>query len=114
MDAFPGGGDARVTVQFTGRHLLDADNPVDFEDVLTLIGDAETPFNLAGRPWRARLRYSIRLDETASYLNPEIVFVGWEPSEVYFGIHVFDGDYGTAEGFYSDRDMAVIGWRARF
>ena len=114
VDAFPGDGDLRVTAQVTGRHLLDADNPVDFEDILTLLGDVETPLIMAGRPWRVRLRYSFRLDEHGSYLNPELVFTGWEPSELYLGAHLFDGDYGTAEDFYGDRDMAVIGWRARF
>ena len=40
--------------------------------------------------WRAQLRYSLRLDEDGTYLNPELTFTGWEPSELYFGIHYYE------------------------
>jgi hypothetical protein len=113
-DVFPGDGDMRVTAQLSGRHLLNTQNPVDFTDVLSMVGELETPFIFNGLPWKAQLRYSFRLDETGSYINPELTFTGWEPSEIYLAAHFFDGDYGTLEGFYSKRDVLVIGWRAKF
>lgn len=113
-DIFPGDGDLRVTAQLTGKHLFSTENAIDFQDIVTLVGDIESPFQAAGFPWRYRLRYSVRLDESATYLNPELVFIALEPSEIYLGLHFFEGDYGTAEGFYENRDMIVIGWRGRF
>lgn len=112
-EVFPGDGDLRVTTQLSGRHLLNTTAALDFVDVLSLFGEAELPFIAGGLPWRARVRYSWRLDEDGSYFNPELSYTGWEPSEIYIGVHLYDGAYGTAEEFYSNRDMAVIGWRAR-
>ncbi len=113
-EVFPGDGDMRFTTQLSGRHLLATDDAVDFTDVTTLFGELEAPFYFSGLPWRAQLRYSIRLDEDGTYLNPELTFTGWEPSELYFGVHLYSGEYGTAEGFYRDRDTVVIGWRGKF
>lgn len=113
-EVFPGDRDLRLTFQVSGRHLIDTRDPVDFTDVLSAVGELETPFVFGGLPWRAQLRYSFRLDETGSYINPELSFMGWEPSELYLGAHFFDGDYGTLEGYYSQRDMIVLGWRAKF
>jgi len=113
-EMFPGDGDLRVTAQLSGRHLLDADGALDFTDVTTFLGDIETPLRLGALPFNARLRYSIRIDESATYLNPELAYTGFEPSVVYLGAHLFNGTYGTLEGFYAERDQIVLGWRARF
>ena len=113
-EVFPGDGDLRLTTQLTGKHLVNAIDAIDWEDIITINGELEAPFNAAGTPWTARIRYSFRLDEQAYYINPEIIFVGWEPSEIYLGVHVFDGDEGTQEGYYSERDTMVLGWRAKF
>jgi hypothetical protein len=111
---FPGDGDLRVTAQLSGRHLLDADGALDFTDITTFLGDLESPLRIGALPMNARLRYSFRLDERASYLNPELAYTGFEPSVIYVGAHLFNGSYGTLEGFYEDRDQVVLGWRARF
>ena len=78
-EVFPGDGDTRLTTQLSGRHLRDTDDAIDFTDVVTVFGELETPFTAAGLPWRAQLRYSVRLDEDGTYLNPEVTFTGWEP-----------------------------------
>jgi len=113
-EVFPGDRDLRLTFQVSGRHLLDTQNPVDFTDVLSAVGELETPFVFGGLPWKAQVRYSFRLDESGSYINPELTFTGWEPSELYLGAHFFSGDYGTLEGYYAERDLVVLGWRAKF
>ncbi|MEO0438406.1 MAG: AMIN domain-containing protein [Pseudomonadota bacterium] len=113
-EVFPGDRNLRVTAQISGQHLLDADSPIDYENITNLSGEVETPFGSFAPNWRVNVRYSFRLDEEGSYLNPEISFIGFEPSELYLGFHLFDGNSGTAEGFYRRNDAVVLGIRAQF
>jgi hypothetical protein len=111
-EVFPGDRDLRLTVQLAGTHLLDAEDPIDRENILAFTGELEGPFG--GNRWRGQLRWWAGLNRSDVYLNPEIVFTGWEPSEVYLGLNFFEGDRGTLGDFYGRNDMIVIGWRGRF
>jgi hypothetical protein len=111
-EVFPGDRNLRFTVQLTGTHLLDAGPALDRKNILGLTGELEGPF--AGGRWRGQFRYWYGLDSEDLYLNPELVFTGWEPSEFYLGLHLFQGERGTNFGFYDRADMIVIGWRGRF
>ncbi|MEE4109740.1 MAG: AMIN domain-containing protein [Halieaceae bacterium] len=111
-EVFPGDRDLRLTLQLAGTHLIDADNPIDRENIVALTGELEGPF--AGNRWRAQLRWWAGLNRNDVYVNPEIVFTGWEPSELYLGLNIFDGERGTLGDFYGRNDMIVIGWRGRF
>jgi hypothetical protein len=113
-EVFPGDGDLRITGQFSGRHLQNAANSIDFQEIISAVGEVEIPFYVRGLPARAQLRYGVRLDERGSYLNPELSYTGREPSEFYLGAHIYSGTYGTQEGFYAERDTVVIGWRSKY
>jgi hypothetical protein len=111
-EVFPGDRDTRLTLQLVGMHLLDADEAIDRENTLGLTGAIETPF--ADRRWRARLRWWAGLNRRDDYINPEIIFTGWEPAEIYLGANLFYGDDGTLGDFYNRNNMFVLGWRGRF
>lgn len=111
-EVFPGDRNLRFTVQLAGTHLLDAGPALDRKNILGLTGELEGPF--AGGRWRGQFRYWVGLDSEDLYLNPELVFTGWEPSEFYLSLHLFQGERGTNFGFYDRADMIVLGWRGRF
>ncbi len=113
VEFFPGDRNLRITAQLRGLHLLGADQPLlDRENIHTLFGDIESPF--ARDRWRIRLRYSLGLDDKDVYLNPQLIYQGAEPHEMYLGYHYFDGDENTPGGFHQQHDLVTLGWRARF
>ncbi len=113
VELYPGGGDARVNLQLSGHHLLDAGSVLDRTRVLALGGSLED--TLAHGRWRLRLRFSTDLERRDYYLNPEVAFLGWEPHELYLAAHVFEGDGSeTAGGFMDRNDLVTVGLRARF
>ncbi|MEM1189203.1 MAG: DUF1302 family protein [Pseudomonadota bacterium] len=111
-DVSPGDRDTRLTLQLVGMHLLDAEEAIDRENTLGLTGAIETP--LPDRRWRARIRWWLGLNRRDDYINPELVFSGWEPSEIYLGMNIFSGDRGTLGDYYRQNIMVVLGWRGRF
>lgn len=111
-ETFPGDRNFRVTLQLAGTRMQDADNILDREDPVAFNGELETPF--AQNRWRASLRFNLGLDRSDVYLNPQLVWTGWEPHEFFVGAHLFDGDEVTLGGFYDQQDMVVFGWRGRF
>ncbi|WP_026289363.1 hypothetical protein [Thioalkalivibrio sp. ALMg11] len=112
LEGFPGDGDFRMTTQLAGQHLLNAGDILDNRDAYFLTGELESPFR--DHAWRARLRYSVGLDQRDIYLNPELAWIAREPMEFYIGLHWLDGREGTAGGFYRDNRMLVTGWRGQF
>lgn len=112
VEFYPGDANARVNLQLAGRHLLDAPAILDREDTYSLNGSLENVF--AHHRWRAKLRFSMGLDERDVYLNPEIAYLAKEPHEFYLGAHYFEGDEATPGGFHEDHDLITLGWRARF
>lgn len=112
IEFFPGGGNARVNLQLAGHHLLDAKDVLDNQSTYLLNGAIEDVFS-HGR-WRTRLRFTTGLEQKDYYLNPEIAFLGWEPSELYLGYHYFSGVAGTFGGFHENHDMLTLGWRTSF
>ncbi|HHQ40910.1 MAG TPA: hypothetical protein ENK20_01290, partial [Chromatiales bacterium] len=73
VELYPGGGDARVNLQLSGHHLLDAGRVLDRTRVLALGGSLED--TLAHGRWRLRLRFSTDLERRDYYLNPEVAFL---------------------------------------
>lgn len=112
VEFFPGGGNARVNLQVAGHHLIAAKDVLDNQSTYLLNGALEDVFS-HGR-WRARLRFTSGLQQKDYYLNPEVAYLGWEPSEIYLGYHYFDGVNGTFGGFHKNDKMLTLGWRTSF
>lgn len=112
VEMYPGDGDTRVNLQISGNNLLDADHVVDRDEVYLFNGDIDIPF--AQERWRASMRFFVNMQDSGTYLNPELVFLGWEPHAFYVELQYFDGDDGTIGGFYEDQTVIAVGWRAEF
>ncbi|MGH1374386.1 MAG: hypothetical protein ACRBBW_20280 [Cellvibrionaceae bacterium] len=112
LEIFPGDGDARLNLQLTGNQLLGAPALLERENQWSVNGSFETPF--ADNNWRSKIRFNVGLDQDDVYLNPELAYIGWDSHEAYVEFHYFDGDKGTAGGFYQDNSLATVGWRANY
>ena len=112
VEMHPGDGDSRVNLQVMGKNLIDAPAILDRSEIYSFNGEIEVPFDR--ERWRASLDFNLGINNKDIYLNPEITFLGWEPHEVYLGAHYFDGDPQTLGGFYEDRSLVTLGWRAKF
>jgi hypothetical protein len=112
LELFPGDGDARLNLQLTGHQLLNAPPVFERDQQLSINGSYETPF--AEDQWRSDIRFNVGLDAKDIYLNPELAYIGWDGHEAYIEVHYFDGDKGTAGGFYRDNSVATFGWRANY
>lgn len=109
LELHPGDADARINLQLIGQNLLSAPSTIDRDDIYSFNGTLETPF--ADHNWRAQVRFNFGLDEKDIYINPELAYTGFAAQEIYIELHYFDGDEGTAGGFYQDASVAAIGWR---
>lgn len=109
---FPGDAETRVTLQLAG-HKTTANDPIlDRDEWYALTGEVEHPF-AQGR-WRLNVRFSAGLDEEDVYFNPRLTYLGLDQHEFYLAAHVFSGGARTLGGFYADKDVIELGWRARF
>ena len=109
---FPGDGDTRVNLQLVGMNMFNAPSVLDRSETYYLNGELEMPFDR--ERWRLDVDFNIGLDADDVYVNPQITFLGWEPHEVYAGVHYFDGDDNTFGGFHEDHSMINVGWRSAF
>ena len=109
---FPGDGDTRVNLQFVGMNMFNAPSVFDRSETYYLNGEVEMPFDR--ERWRLDVDFNIGLDATDVYLNPQITFLGWEPHEIYAGVHYFNGDDNTFGGFHEDHSVINVGWRSAF
>lgn len=110
---FPADGNARVTLQLAGHHVLGAPAGIlDRRRIFSFLGEAEIPF--AQDRWRFAARFALGLNDRDIYLNPKLSYVGWEPHEIYLGAHLFSGSEATFNGYHADNDLIVVGWRAKF
>lgn len=112
VEFYPGDANARVNLQVAGHHLLDAPAILDRENYYSLNGSIEDVFD--HHRWRAKLRFSVGLDQRDVYVNPEIAFLAFEPHEFYLGGHYFEGAANTPGGFHENNSLVTLGWRARF
>ncbi len=112
LEIFPGDSDARLNLQLTGNQFIDATRVLDRDQQVALNGSFETPFS--DHNWRTKIRFNVGLDMKDVYLNPELAYIGWDGHETYFELHYFEGDKGTAGGFYEENSTAAIGWRANY
>ncbi len=112
MESFPGDGELRVTLQLSAQHLQRADDTEDDTEQYFVGGEIESSLD-RGR-WRARLRFSNRLDRRDIYANPEIAYTEIPAQEFYLGAHYYEGTDGTAGGFFRDNRLIVAGWRGQF
>jgi len=112
LESFPGDGDARLNLQLTGNQLLNTPPVFERDQQLAINGSYETPFS--DDNWRSNIRFNVGLDAKDIYLNPELAYIGWDGQEAYLEWHYFDGDKGTAGGFYQDNSVMAIGWRANY
>ena len=69
---------------------------------------------LGNNRWQAKTRFFLGLDQKDIYVNPEISFVGWEPHEIYAGLHYFNGEEDTTGGFWGKNSLMTLGWRSQF
>ncbi|HOP16940.1 MAG TPA: hypothetical protein PLX99_10025, partial [Gammaproteobacteria bacterium] len=99
-------------LQLVGMNLIDAPAIIDRDEIYSINGEIETPFDRAR--WRARLDFYAGIGDKDIYLNPEVAFLGWEPHELYLALHYFAGDSDTLGGFHEDHSSINLGWRASF
>ncbi len=114
VEFYPGDGNTRFSLQAGGMQLQPDEAITDREQLAFLSGELE--MLLFAESWRLRLRFLGTDGEgrADSYVNPELAYVRAEPDEFYLGVHVFDGDVGTAGGYHEEHDMMVLGWRGQF
>jgi len=109
---YPGDSDVRVNLQITGINLIDAPAVLDRTHIYNFNG---TIFNEFGNNrWQAETRFFIGLDKKDIYINPEISFIGWEPHELYAGLHYFNGAEETIGGYWENNSLLTLGWRSQF
>jgi hypothetical protein len=112
VEFYPGDGDTRVNLQLIGNNLIDAPRVFDRTEQYNFNGELEMPFDR--ERWRLDVDFLFGLGHSETYLNPELTFLGWEPHEVYVGMHYFAGDDQSLGGFYEDNSVITLGWRASF
>ena len=112
VEFFPGDGDNRVSLQLIGNNLIDAPAVFDRTEQYSFNGEVALPFDR--ERWRLDVDFIVGVGHDETYLNPELTFLGWEPHEVYLGVHYFDGDDQSLGGFYQDNSIITLGWRASF
>ncbi|MEW5771035.1 MAG: hypothetical protein AB1831_11820 [Pseudomonadota bacterium] len=109
---FPGDAETRVTLQLAGHKTLVHAPILDRDEVYALTGEVEHPF-AQGR-WRFNLRFVSGLGERDIYLNPRLAYLGIDQHEFYLAGHAFSGTDKSLGGYYQDKDLIEVGWRARF
>lgn len=107
----PGPG-FRINIAASGYHLSETEPFLDPARVVRVSGELDARW--AHERWRARVRFIYGVTPYEFYLNPEIGLLEFEPYEIFFGYHSFDGDEITASGFFSDRDLVILGVRRGF
>jgi len=112
VEAFPGGGDTRVTLQLVARSLRSRQPLLEIKHYAGVNGEFETSFS-QGR-WKAAVRFAAGLNVRDHYLGPRLSFVGWEPHEFYVAGHFFDGEARTLGNFHRDHHLIAVGMRTRF
>lgn len=112
VEFHPGDGDSRVNLQLIGMNLIDAPKIIDRNEIYSLTGEIEIPFDR--ERWRTDIDFYYGLDDKDVYINPEITFLGWEPHELYLAAHYFEGSSKTIGGFYQDQSLVTVGWRSKF
>jgi hypothetical protein len=109
---YPGDSDVRVNLQITGINMIDAPAVLDRTHIYNFNGSILNEFG--NNRWQAKTRFFIGLDQKDIYINPEISFIGWEPHELYTGLHYFNGDEETIGGYWENNSLLTLGWRSRF
>lgn len=114
VELYPGDGNNRLTLQLNGRRLRPGSAIAGAESSYSFSGELENGY--AQDRWRLRTRWLASWSEGERdwYLNPELAFGGWEPQELYLGLHLFEGDAAMASGYHRDHDLLLLGWRSRF
>ena len=109
---YPGDNDIRVNLQIAGINLIDSPAVLDRTHIYNFNG---TIFSeLWNNRWQAKTRFFVGLDQKDIYINPEISFVGWEPHEIYAGLHYFNGEEDSTAGFWENNSLLTLGWRSQF
>lgn len=109
---FPGDAETRVTLQLAGHQTNGNTTTLDRKDWYALTGEVEHPF-AEGR-WRVNARFSAGLDERDVYFNPKLTYLGIDQHEFFLAAHLFSGEDKTLGGYYRDKDLIELGWRAKF
>jgi len=109
---YPGDSNVRVNLQITGVNLIDAPAVLDRTDIYNFNGSIFNEFG--NNRWQATTRFFIGLDQKDIYINPEISFIGWEPHELYAGLHYFNGEEDTIGGYWENNSLLTVGWRSQF
>lgn len=109
---YPGDSNVRVNLQITGINLIDAPAVFDRTHIYNFNGSILNEFG--NNRWQAKTRFFIGLDQKDIYINPEISFIGWEPHELYAGLHYFNGEEDTISGYWENNSLLTLGWRSQF
>jgi hypothetical protein len=109
---FPGDAETRVTLQLAGHRKNTPGQILDRGEIYAMTGEVEHPF-AQGR-WRFNLRFASGLNDRDVYFNPRLTFLGVDQHEFFLAAHVFSGEEKTLGGYYKDKDLIELGWRAKF
>lgn len=99
-------------ITLSGSHLLTSDTVLDRAHTLRLAGNARALST--DRDWRWGTRYLVGLDHAELHLNPYIMYVGFNNTDVTFGAHVFGGARLTEFGYHGDHNHIELGWASRY
>jgi hypothetical protein len=108
----PFGRGLRVNLAASGYHLASSEPFLDPQRVVRLSGELDGRW--AHDRYRARVRFIYGVTPNEIYVNPELALLEFEPYELFVGYHLFEGDEITASGFFSDRDLIILGVRRGF
>lgn len=112
VEFFPGDSETRITLQVANRSMHTSELLIERKNFNVLTGEIDHPF-ASGR-WRANLRVLAGLNHRDNYINPRLIYRGFEPHEIYVGAHFFSGDDRGIGGYHRDHDMVVLGWQAKY
>lgn len=112
LETFPFGSETRLSLQFSGDHLLDAGPILDPAHSYTLTGSLERYSNR--QRWRTRLRYLLGYDPRQGYVNPQIAYLAHDSQEFFAELHWFGGANETPIGYFRNHDLILFGWRKQY
>jgi|GEM_PF-6690533 len=96
----------------SGTHLLTQDALLDRKNTVRITGN--TWVHDADSDWRWGTQYLIGLDHPELHLNPYIIYMGFNKTEINLGLHIFGGARSTEFGYHNDHNQIVLAWSGRY
>jgi len=96
----------------SGTHLMTQDAVLDRKNTLRIAGN--TWVHDIDSDWRWGTQYLIGLDHPELHLNPYIIYMGFNKTEVSLGLHIFGGARSTEFGYHNDHNQIALAWSGHY